>query len=215
MTYPPLRLEGLPFELEWDLLPNYTIRSSSSFEWHKIIFGMITSMGIRHAKAYTLRGRSSKKLGQRQICNEDLRPELEYFSEDCDEEREMEPKPEPHREATQTIRPRSPVVRKQRERVMGFEEAPNREGSRRGRNAEVPLTCVIFKLSLRSSVIVNLIIILVVCGLGYVIDMYLASKLQPSGGILQVEFRRISLTGFHGCASHSQTGASQSRQSTV
>ncbi|GKF97625.1 hypothetical protein Tco_0293446, partial [Tanacetum coccineum] len=58
------------------------------------------------------------------------------FSEDCDEEREMEPKPEPHREATQTIRPRSPVVRKQRERVMGFEEAPNREGSRRGRNAE-------------------------------------------------------------------------------
>ncbi|GJT85145.1 hypothetical protein Tco_1066862 [Tanacetum coccineum] len=43
----------------------------------------------------------------RQICNEDLRPELEYFSEDYDEEREMEPKPEPHREATPTIRPRS------------------------------------------------------------------------------------------------------------
>ncbi|GKB62241.1 hypothetical protein Tco_0918427 [Tanacetum coccineum] len=48
----------------------------------------------------------------------------------------MEPRPEPHREATPTIRPRSPVVRKQRERVVGFEEAPNREGSRRGRNAE-------------------------------------------------------------------------------
>ncbi|GJY09632.1 hypothetical protein Tco_0377817 [Tanacetum coccineum] len=30
----------------------------------------------------------------------------------------------------------------------------------------------------------------------------------------QVEFRRISLTGFRSCASHSQTGASQSRQST-
>ncbi|GJW29235.1 reverse transcriptase domain-containing protein [Tanacetum coccineum] len=89
MTYPPLRLEGLPFELEWDPLPNYTIGSSNSFEWRKIIFGMITSMGIRHAKAYTLRGRSSTKLGQRQ-----------------------------------------------RERVVGFEEAPNREGSRRGRNAE-------------------------------------------------------------------------------
>nr|GEW79860.1 hypothetical protein [Tanacetum cinerariifolium] len=31
---------------------------------------------------------------------------------------------------------------------------------------------------------------------------------------LQVEFRRISLTGFRSCASRSQTGASQSRQST-
>ncbi|GJV95720.1 hypothetical protein Tco_1547297 [Tanacetum coccineum] len=56
---------GLPFELEWDPLPNYTIRSSNSFEWHKIIFGMITSMGIRHVKACTIRGRSSTKLGQR------------------------------------------------------------------------------------------------------------------------------------------------------
>ncbi|GKC53232.1 hypothetical protein Tco_1075977 [Tanacetum coccineum] len=41
-----------------------------------------------------------------QIRNEDLRTELEYFSEDYDEE--------------------------QRKRVVGFEEAPNREGSRRG-----------------------------------------------------------------------------------
>ncbi|GJS96417.1 hypothetical protein Tco_0803385 [Tanacetum coccineum] len=73
---------------------------------------------------------------RRQIRNEDLRTELEYFSEDYDEEREMEPRPEPHREATPTLRPRSPVVRRQRERVVGFEEAPNREGSRRGRNAE-------------------------------------------------------------------------------
>ncbi|GKB20856.1 hypothetical protein Tco_0854779 [Tanacetum coccineum] len=112
----------IPFELEWDPLPNYTIGSSNSFEWYKIIFGMITSMGIRHAKAYTLRGRSSKKLGQ---------------SEDYDKEREMEPRPEPNWEATPTLRPRSPVVRRQRERVVGFEEAPNREGSRRGKNAEV------------------------------------------------------------------------------
>ncbi|GJS98563.1 reverse transcriptase domain-containing protein [Tanacetum coccineum] len=120
MAYPPLRLEGLPFELEWDPLSNYTIRSSDNFEWRKIIFGMITSMGICHAKAYTLRGRSSTKLGQRdtpfallnvvfpfvltQIRNEDLRNELEYFSEDYDEEREMEPRPEPNREATPTLR---------------------------------------------------------------------------------------------------------------
>ncbi|GJZ94652.1 hypothetical protein Tco_0666855 [Tanacetum coccineum] len=73
---------------------------------------------------------------RRQICNEDLRTELEYFSEDYDEEREMEPRPEPNREDTLTLRPRSPVVRRQRERIVGFEEAPNMEGSRRGRNAE-------------------------------------------------------------------------------
>nr|GEV91714.1 hypothetical protein [Tanacetum cinerariifolium] len=56
--------------------------------------------------------------------------------EDYDEEREMEPRPEPNREATLTLRPRSPVVRRQQERVVGFKKAPNREGSRRGRNAE-------------------------------------------------------------------------------
>ncbi|GJY30182.1 hypothetical protein Tco_0413677 [Tanacetum coccineum] len=71
-----------------------------------------------------------------QIRNEDHQTELEYFSEDYDEEREMEPRPEANREANPTLRPRSPVVRKQRERVVGFEEAPNREGSRGGRNAE-------------------------------------------------------------------------------
>ncbi|GJW25516.1 hypothetical protein Tco_0039327, partial [Tanacetum coccineum] len=66
---------------------------------------------------------------QRQIRNKDLQIELEYFSEDYDEEREMELRPEPNREATPTLRLRSPVVRKQRERVMGFEEAPNMEES--------------------------------------------------------------------------------------
>ncbi|GJZ70689.1 hypothetical protein Tco_0634540 [Tanacetum coccineum] len=61
---------------------------------------------------------------------------MEANYEDYDEEREMELRLEPHREATPTLRPRSPVVCRQRERVVGFEEAPNREGSRRGRNAE-------------------------------------------------------------------------------
>ncbi|GJZ69621.1 hypothetical protein Tco_0633171 [Tanacetum coccineum] len=73
---------------------------------------------------------------RRQIRNEDLRIELEYFSEDYDEEREMELRPEPHREATPTLRPRSPVVHRHGERVVGSEDAPNREESRRGRNAE-------------------------------------------------------------------------------
>ncbi|GJW03845.1 hypothetical protein Tco_1562701 [Tanacetum coccineum] len=48
----------------------------------------------------------------------------------------MEPRPEPHKEATLTLRPRSPVVRRHGERVVGFEDTPNREGSRRGRNAK-------------------------------------------------------------------------------
>ncbi|GKG41984.1 hypothetical protein Tco_0473735, partial [Tanacetum coccineum] len=48
----------------------------------------------------------------------------------------MEPRPEPRKEATPTLQLRSPGVRRQRERVMGFEDAPNREGNMRGRNAE-------------------------------------------------------------------------------
>ncbi|GJZ73291.1 hypothetical protein Tco_0637437 [Tanacetum coccineum] len=71
-----------------------------------------------------------------QIHNEDLRTKLEYFSEDYDEEREMEPRPEPRREATPTLRLRSLRVHRQRERVVGFEDAPNNEGNRRGRNVE-------------------------------------------------------------------------------
>ncbi|GJS86304.1 hypothetical protein Tco_0752845 [Tanacetum coccineum] len=70
------------------------------------------------------------------IRNEDLQTELEYLSEDYDEEREMEPRPRPTRETTPPFQPRSPGVRRQGERVVGFEEAPNREGSRPGRNAE-------------------------------------------------------------------------------
>ncbi|GJZ64816.1 reverse transcriptase domain-containing protein [Tanacetum coccineum] len=52
---------------------------------------------------------------------------------------------------------------------------------------------------------------------------YTVSKVYPYGMVevlgknevqFKVEFRRISLTGFRSCASRSQTGASQSRQST-
>ncbi|GKF27404.1 hypothetical protein Tco_0083298 [Tanacetum coccineum] len=51
---------------------------------------------------------------RRQICNEDLRTELEYFSKDYDKEREMEPKPERTREVTPPLRMRSPRVHRQR-----------------------------------------------------------------------------------------------------
>ncbi|GJV43272.1 reverse transcriptase domain-containing protein [Tanacetum coccineum] len=73
---------------------------------------------------------------RRQIRNENLQTELEYFSEDYDEEHEMEPRPERIREVTPPLRTRSPMVRRQRERVVGFEEAPNKEGSRTRRNTE-------------------------------------------------------------------------------
>nr|GEU83467.1 reverse transcriptase domain-containing protein [Tanacetum cinerariifolium] len=48
----------------------------------------------------------------------------------------MEPRPEQTREVTSPLRTRSPLVHKQRERVVGFEEAPNREGTRTERNTE-------------------------------------------------------------------------------
>ncbi|GJS23743.1 putative nucleotidyltransferase, ribonuclease H [Tanacetum coccineum] len=53
---------------------------------------------------------------RRQICNEDLQTKLEYFSEDYDEELEMEPRPEQTKEVTPPLRTRSPRVHRQRER---------------------------------------------------------------------------------------------------
>ncbi|GJZ16286.1 reverse transcriptase domain-containing protein [Tanacetum coccineum] len=99
------------------------------FEWRKIIFGMITIMGICHVKTLTLRGEAFDETRAKKRNNATT-------SGDYDEEREMEPRPGPTRETTPPLRPRSPGVRRQREKVVGFEEAPNREGSRAGRNAE-------------------------------------------------------------------------------
>ncbi|GJT07768.1 hypothetical protein Tco_0842230 [Tanacetum coccineum] len=59
-----------------------------------------------------------------------------YFSEDYDEEREMEPRPKLVRAATPPLRAASPRVRKRRERVVGFEETQNRGESRVERNSE-------------------------------------------------------------------------------
>ncbi|GJR14076.1 hypothetical protein Tco_0796728 [Tanacetum coccineum] len=73
---------------------------------------------------------------RRQMRNNDLRTELEYFSEDYDEEREMEPRPEPARAVTPPLRAASPRVRRRRERVVGFEETQNRGESRVERSSE-------------------------------------------------------------------------------
>ncbi|GKD98476.1 hypothetical protein Tco_1382373 [Tanacetum coccineum] len=71
---------------------------------------------------------------RRQMRNNDLRTELEYFREDYDEEREMELRPEPARAVTPPLRAVSPKVHKRRERVVGFEETQNKGESKVERN---------------------------------------------------------------------------------
>ncbi|GJW62884.1 hypothetical protein Tco_0112219 [Tanacetum coccineum] len=72
----------------------------------------------------------------KQMRNNDLRTELENFNEDYDEEREMEPRLEPTRATTPTLRVASPIVLRRGERTVGFEGAQSREESRVERNTE-------------------------------------------------------------------------------
>nr|GEW81337.1 hypothetical protein [Tanacetum cinerariifolium] len=62
----------------------------------------------------------------RQMRNNDLLTELEYFSEDYDEEREMKPRSEPTRAATPPLRIASPRICRFEERTMRFEGAQSR-----------------------------------------------------------------------------------------
>ncbi|GJY18414.1 hypothetical protein Tco_0389905 [Tanacetum coccineum] len=62
--------------------------------------------------------------------NEGLRIEFEYYSKEYEEEIEMELRPAGVRETTPILRTRSPRTRRQRRRVVEFEESPNRDGSR-------------------------------------------------------------------------------------
>nr|GEV77939.1 retrovirus-related Pol polyprotein from transposon TNT 1-94 [Tanacetum cinerariifolium] len=67
---------------------------------------------------------------RRHIRNEDLRIELEYFSEDYDEELKMEPRPERTREVTLPLRTRSPMVRRESERPTLLPCKRNQEGKK-------------------------------------------------------------------------------------
>ncbi|GJR06724.1 hypothetical protein Tco_0529708 [Tanacetum coccineum] len=93
-----------------------------------------TWQSLKHPKNSSIISKPNRALMQTR--NEDLRIELEYISKDYNEEREMEPRPERTREVTPPLRTRSPRIRRQCERVVGFEEAPNKEGSRTRRNTE-------------------------------------------------------------------------------
>ncbi|GJW45983.1 hypothetical protein Tco_0077629 [Tanacetum coccineum] len=68
--------------------------------------------------------------------SEELRTELKYYSEEYDEEREMEPRPAHVKETTPTLRAESPHARRQKGRVIEFEEAPNKDESRVKRESE-------------------------------------------------------------------------------
>nr|GEU91844.1 hypothetical protein [Tanacetum cinerariifolium] len=72
----------------------------------------------------------------RYMCNEDLRTELEYFSEEYDKEKEMEPRLSRARETTPVLRTLSLRDRRQRERVVEFEDAQNKDGGRVERISE-------------------------------------------------------------------------------
>ncbi|GJS81563.1 hypothetical protein Tco_0748104 [Tanacetum coccineum] len=73
---------------------------------------------------------------RKQICNEDLRTELEYFSEEYDEERDMESRLARVMETILILYTKSLRARRQRERGVEFEDALNRDGSRVHRNSK-------------------------------------------------------------------------------
>ncbi|GJT37163.1 hypothetical protein Tco_0937028 [Tanacetum coccineum] len=73
---------------------------------------------------------------RRQRGNEDLRTELEYFSEEYDKESVMEPRPTRIREAIPILQVASSRVLRQKERVVEIEDAPNKEESRVERNGK-------------------------------------------------------------------------------
>ncbi|GJX05061.1 reverse transcriptase domain-containing protein [Tanacetum coccineum] len=123
MTYPPLWLEGLPFDPERDLLP-IILRNLR-----------IVSSGIKPSSRWLPVWESAKRRPTPfAIHNEDLHTELEYFSEEYDEEREMEPRPAPVRETTLVLHIESPS-RRQKERVVEFKDFPNMDGDRVERNS--------------------------------------------------------------------------------
>ncbi|GKD76074.1 hypothetical protein Tco_1334356, partial [Tanacetum coccineum] len=73
---------------------------------------------------------------RKQIYNKDPHTKLEYLSEEYDKEREREPRPVRIRETTLVLRTGSLRARRQREKVIEFEDAPNRDRDRVERNSE-------------------------------------------------------------------------------
>ncbi|GJR42938.1 hypothetical protein Tco_1311041 [Tanacetum coccineum] len=67
---------------------------------------------------------------RRQIRNKDLYTKLDHYSQEYDEEREIEPRPVHVRETTRVLRIGSPRVQRHRGRVVEFKDALNRHRTR-------------------------------------------------------------------------------------
>ncbi|GKB31832.1 reverse transcriptase domain-containing protein, partial [Tanacetum coccineum] len=91
--------------------------------------GLITIHNGNNNVTYQM-AHSHPRKRRKQIRNEDLHIELDYYSEEYDEEREMEPRHALVRETTLVFRTGSPSAQRQRGRVVEFEDAPNRDGSK-------------------------------------------------------------------------------------
>ncbi|GJU88006.1 hypothetical protein Tco_1300429 [Tanacetum coccineum] len=130
----PNALRGVPFD-ETDAearSPNntpLTNRASTSANPNLVISPAFVEANYEVLESL-LRGR------RRHAHNKDIRTELDYYNEEYDEKREMEPRPVRVREATHVLRIGSPRARRHRGRVVEFEEAPNRDGSRVERESE-------------------------------------------------------------------------------
>ncbi|GKF70543.1 hypothetical protein Tco_0203600, partial [Tanacetum coccineum] len=112
--------------------PNYTPltnRASTSAKPNPVISLAFVEANYEVLESL-LRGR------RRYVCNEDVRTELDYYSEEYVEEREMEPKPTRMRKATHVFRTGSPRALRHKERVVEFKEATNRDGSRVERESD-------------------------------------------------------------------------------
>nr|GEY81031.1 reverse transcriptase domain-containing protein [Tanacetum cinerariifolium] len=76
----------------------------------------------------------SSKPDRAYICT--ISGAFQYFSEDYDEEKEMEPRSGPARAVTPPLQAASPRVRRRRERVVRFEETQNKGESKVERNSK-------------------------------------------------------------------------------
>ncbi|GJY67859.1 hypothetical protein Tco_0470841 [Tanacetum coccineum] len=157
MTYPPLWLKGLLFELERDLLPiilrKLRIVSSgvkSSLRWLPVwesamrsptpfavwsstklgqspdfmkskptfsIFAKDSSPSPTYVEANYKALKSLLRERRKQIRNEDICTEQDYYNEEYNEEREMEPRPARAKETTLVLRTGSPRRRPSERRV--------------------------------------------------------------------------------------------------
>nr|GEY01108.1 MAK10-like protein [Tanacetum cinerariifolium] len=88
------------------------------------------------------------------------------------------------------------------------------DGTRHGKRTYMPITSRERIFLATANSVIDCKKAKIAIGEGLTRSIFGVKELDFGDAYDQVEFRRISLTGFRSCASRSQTGASQSRQST-